>query len=109
MTEISALKNATPETIDALLAQAQAAGRKVFIDFHAPWCGPCKRMAPVLEQLAQETPGVEFLAVNVDDCTDFALKYSVRSVPTFMVLEAGTVLRTERGAQSKSVLEKMLG
>lgn len=78
------------------------------MDFWAPWCSPCKGMTPIIEKLAQERPGVTFLAVNVDECTDFALKQGIRSVPTFKVLKDGVALRTSVGAQSADKLSQML-
>ena len=105
----STLVQATPADVDSLIAAANAAGKPVFVDFWAPWCAPCKGMTPKIEQLAKDRPDVTFLAVNVDDCTECALKHGIRSVPTFKVLKDGVALRTSVGAQPAEKLAQMLG
>jgi thioredoxin 1 len=75
----------------------------VVIDFWAPWCGPCKMMAPTLEAYAQEHPNVLVVKVNVDDAPDLAQRYNVLSIPTFMVMKGGAVVEQFAGAMTKDV------
>lgn len=77
----------------------------VLVDFWAEWCGPCLRIAPVLEELAGETNGqISIAKVNVDDHQDLAQRYSVMSIPTLLLFHNGDVVKRIVGAKGKSAL-----
>ena len=79
----------------------------VLLDCWAPWCGPCKAVAPVLEQLAKEYAGkVKITKLNVDENPQTASRFSIRSIPTMMLFQNGKVLNTLVGALPKSEIEK---
>lgn len=81
------------------------ASQPVLVDFWAEWCGPCKAIAPVLDQLAEEWEGKALIAkVNVDELPSLASQFSVRSIPTLLVMKAGRVAEQMVGAMSKSAL-----
>lgn len=81
----------------------------VLVDFWASWCGPCKMLAPVIEQVADEMSGVvKVCKVNVDDCPGLASEYRVVSIPTLVVFESGSEKKRSVGLVSKSDLKKML-
>ena len=80
----------------------------VLVDFYADWCGPCKMLAPLLEQFAQEHPQVKVCKINVDDQADLAMDYDVRSIPTLVVFKDGKEANRSVGLISKSQLENLI-
>lgn len=81
----------------------------VLVDFYADWCGPCQRLAPVLEELAAENPGVRIVKVNVDDSSALGSQYRIESIPCLKLFQRGTVTREHVGLASKTQLRAMLG
>lgn len=73
----------------------------VLVDFYAEWCGPCKATEPIIEELSETMKNVKFVKVDVDANQEIASKYSVFSIPTFLVLKDGEVQNQFVGAQSK--------
>jgi thioredoxin 1 len=76
--------------------------KPVLIDFYADWCGPCKMIGPVVEELANENADIKVVKVNVDDNSQIAAKYQVMSIPTLIVIENGQVVNQSVGLISKS-------
>jgi len=85
-------------------ASVLASSDLVLVDFWAPWCGPCKLMAPVMEELAGEMTEVVFAKVNVDDHSDIAQRYNILSIPTFLVFRGGQVADQFSGSMTKEAL-----
>ena len=81
----------------------------VLIDFWAEWCGPCKMIGPVLEDLATELDGkIKIVKVNVDENNQTAVKFSIRSIPTLMMIKDGVVKAQHIGAASKSQIKEFI-
>ncbi len=81
----------------------------VFVDFWAPWCGPCQMVGPVVEEIAKEYEGkLKVCKVNVDEANRTAVKYKVMSIPTLAVFKGGEVVEKTVGALPKSEIEKII-
>lgn len=85
------------------------ADKPVLVDFFATWCGPCKMMSPVIEELSETYDTFDVVKVDIDQSMDLAEEYHIMSVPTFMVFENGKAIGKTIGVQSKAELLKLLG
>ena len=93
------------ESFEKIIAQD---GKTVLVDFWATWCGPCRMIAPVLEEVAKERPDVTVCKVDVDEERDLALEYGVSSIPTLLVFRDGKVVNQSIGAMPKERVLAML-
>lgn len=85
------------------------ADKPVLVDFFASWCGPCKMMAPVMDELAETYDTFDVVKVDIDESMPLAEQYHVMSVPTFMAFKNGQAIGKTVGAQPKGELLKLLG
>ncbi len=80
----------------------------VVVDFWAEWCGPCRAIAPILDQIAQEHRGkLKVVKVNADEQGDLAFQYGVQSLPTLLLFKSGSVVNKHIGAAPKSILDRL--
>ena len=82
--------------------------KTVLLDFWAAWCGPCRMVSPVVEQIAQENPNIKVGKVNVDEQQELAASFRVMSIPTLVVIKNGKVIKQSVGAKSKGQILAML-
>lgn len=95
-------------TLDNFEAEVMQAKTPVVVDFWASWCGPCMMLAPVMEELDGEVPGVKFCKVNVDDERDLAMEFQIDSIPTLLCVKNGVVVKRLIGYREKDALKKEL-
>ena len=95
-------------TSDNFETEALQCDKPVLVDFYADWCGPCKMIAPIIEEIAAESDAYKVCKLNVDNAPELAAKYNVMSIPTLLVLQNGAVAAQVAGVQSKDAIKAML-
>ena len=82
--------------------------KKVLVDFWAPWCGPCRMVSPIVDEIAEENAAIKVAKINIDEQPQLASQYGVMSIPTLLVFENGDVIEKAVGARNKSFIVQML-
>lgn len=96
-------------TDDNFATEVLASEKPVMVDFWAEWCGPCRAVSPILDQIATEhADKIEIVKLNVDENPNTAMEFNITSIPTMKVFKAGEVVKTVVGAKPKPALEAEL-
>ena len=101
----SPIQHVNEANFDNLVLKADV---PVLVDFYADWCGPCQRLAPILEDLARETPGARIVKVNVENSPNLAAQYGIDSIPSLKVFKSGAVAGEFVGLANKNQLKSLL-
>ncbi|EMI55403.1 thioredoxin [Rhodopirellula sallentina] len=100
-----AVKEFTDANFDSEVLSSDSA---VLVDFWAPWCGPCRQIAPMIDELADENPGVSIGKVNIDENPGVAQKFGINSIPTLLLFKDGEVSESFVGIRPKAALQQAI-
>ena len=88
--------------------EVMSSEKKVLLDFWAPWCGPCRMVVPMVEEIAKERPDIKVGKINVDENPELATRFGIMSIPTLVVMENGKIVNQATGARPKNAILAML-
>ena len=98
----------TKVNTDNFDAEVLASEKTVLVDFYADWCGPCRMVSPIVDQIAEEHPEYKVVKVNVDDDSALAIRFGIMTIPSLFVFKGGEIAAQSVGAKTKAQILAML-
>lgn len=102
------MSDVTTFTDDNFVDEVLQSDQPVLVDFWAPWCGPCRQIAPLVDEIAREQSDVKVGKLNIDESPKYSQSYGVTAIPTLMIFKGGQVVEKFTGIQTKQRLEQAL-
>ncbi|NQZ82145.1 MAG: thioredoxin [Colwellia sp.] len=102
------MSNIIEVSSEQFVSEVEQHSGKVLVDFYAPWCGPCKMIAPVVEQISTEFSELKVVKVNADNAQELMAKFGIRGIPTLLLIDNGEVIATKVGAASVSQVREFV-
>jgi thioredoxin 1 len=103
------MTNVSEVSSEQFVSEVEQHQGKVLVDFYAPWCGPCKMIAPIVEQISAEFTQLKVVKVNADNAQELMVRYGIRGIPTLLLIENGELINTKVGAASLSQVKEFVG
>ena len=100
-----AVVNVTPENFEAEVIKSE---KTLLVDFWAPWCGPCRMLSPVVDEIGEERTDIKVGKVNVDEQEELAMRFGIMSIPTLIVFKNGEAVKKTLGVQPKAAILEMV-
>ena len=91
-------------TLENFEAEVIQSDKPVLVDFFAPWCGPCRMLSPVIDEIAEERSDVKVCKINTDEQEELAMRFGIMSIPTLIVFKNGEVVKKTMGVQPKAAI-----
>ena len=95
-------------TLENFETEVIKSDKPVLVDFWAPWCGPCRMLSPVVDEIAEENSNIKVGKVNVDEQEELAMRFGIMSIPTLIVFKNGEVVKKTMGVQPKAAILGLL-
>jgi thioredoxin 1 len=102
------MEKITKEELSSMIEKTKTESKTIIVDFMANWCGPCRALGPILDQLAQEHPDIQVVKVNVDENSELSAEYGIRSIPSVYVFKSNEMVDKFVGLKSKEDILKII-